>query len=79
MLRHLIANPDTFDLLPTYAPQRDVLTEFFHQFSAEFEYNAAIRANEIDNFDFNREWGYVATRLVSMESMYPILLRWTRH
>ena len=79
MLRHIILNPVLFELLPSYAPQSDVFTEFLHQFGAEFGHNAASRANEIDDFDFTREWGYIHTLLASMEYRYPILLRWTRH
>ena len=78
MLRHTILNLVLFELLPSYAPQRDVFTEFLHQFSAVFGHNAVTRANEIDDFDFTNEWSYIYPRLADMEYRYPSLLRWNR-
>jgi hypothetical protein len=76
MLRHIILDPVLFELLPSYAPQLDVFTEFLHQFGAEFGHNTATRANESDDFEFTREWDYIRTLLDSMEYRNPILFYW---
>jgi len=78
LLRHLILDLDTWSLMMPVLEQRTVHAEFIHQFSLEFNFNAAAHAEDNDTFSLTHEWQQIRPVLEGLENENKVLQCWFR-